>query len=91
MMGIMAIKNSHKKSPAAVLSSVAAEMAKPRVAESTKRGADTLANGGHRYVNPFLKKHVYRPDEVLGRLRAAKKREPAIQTRAEYQAVFDLR
>jgi len=91
MMGIMAIKNSHKKSSAAVLSCVAAEMAKPRVAESTKRDADTLANGGHRYVNPFLKKHVYRPDEVLGCLRAAKRREPAIQTRAEYQAVFDLR
>ena len=87
----MAIKNSHKKSSAAVLSCVAAEMAKPRVAESTKRDADTFANGGHRYVSPFLKKHVYGPDEVLGRLRAAKGREPYRQTRAEYQAVFDLR
>ena len=55
----MAIKNSHKKSTAAVLSSVVAEMAKPSVAESTKRDADTFANGGHRYVSPFLKKHVY--------------------------------
>ena len=68
----MAIKNSNKISPAAVLSSVAAEMAKPRVAESTKRDADTLANGGHRYVNPFLSKHVYRLDEVLGYPWAAK-------------------
>jgi len=83
MMGIMAIQNSHKKSSAAVLSCVAAEMAKPRVAESTKRDADTLANGGHGHVNLFLKKHAYSPDEVLGRLRAAKRREPHFQTRAE--------
>jgi hypothetical protein len=33
----MAINNSHKESPAALLSSVMAEMAKPRVAESAKR------------------------------------------------------
>jgi len=70
MIGIMAIKNSHKKSPAAVLSSVAAEMVKPRVAESTKRDADTLANGGHGHANLFLKKHAYRPNEILGHLRA---------------------
>ena len=68
----MAIKNNHKKSAAAVLSSVAAEMAKPRVAESIKTDADTLANGGHERVNPFLKKHVYHPDEVHGHLRTAK-------------------
>jgi hypothetical protein len=33
----MAINNSHKESPAALLASVMAEMAKPRVAESAKR------------------------------------------------------
>jgi len=54
----MAIKSNHKKSSVAVFSSVAAEMAKTRVAESAKRDADTVANGGHIYVNPFLNKHV---------------------------------
>jgi hypothetical protein len=68
-MEIMAIKNSKKKSPAAVLSSVAAEMIKPRLAQSTKPDADTLANGGHGHAKLFLKKHAYRPDEVMGHLR----------------------
>jgi hypothetical protein len=35
----MAKKNDHKQSPAAVLSSVVAEMAKPRVVESAKKAA----------------------------------------------------
>lgn len=51
----MARKNSHKLSPRATLSSVAAAMAKPRVAESAKRGGDTFANGGHRVTAPSAK------------------------------------
>jgi hypothetical protein len=43
MIGSMSKKNDHKRSVAAVLSSVLAEMAKPRVVESIKRAADTLA------------------------------------------------
>jgi 4a-hydroxytetrahydrobiopterin dehydratase len=41
----MSINNGHKQSPAAVLSSVTAEMAKPRVAESAKRTGDKAENG----------------------------------------------
>jgi hypothetical protein len=33
----MSFKNGHKKSPAAVVSSVTAEMLRPRVAESAKK------------------------------------------------------
>ena len=33
----MSIKNGHKKSPAAVVSSVTTEMLRPRVAESAKK------------------------------------------------------
>jgi hypothetical protein len=51
MIGSMAIKNDHKRSLAAVLSSVVAEMAKPRVAESVKRVADTLAEGRSRPID----------------------------------------
>ncbi len=51
----MSIKNDHKQSPAAVLSSVVAEMAKPRVVESAKRVGDTLADGGDRSINPSAK------------------------------------
>jgi hypothetical protein len=43
-------------------SPVSRQMVKPRVAESTKTDADTLANGGHGHANLFLKKHAYRPD-----------------------------
>jgi hypothetical protein len=46
----MSIKNDHKRSPAAVLSSVVAEMAKPRVVESVKRAADILAEGRGRSI-----------------------------------------
>jgi len=51
----MARKNNHKLSPRATLSSVAAAMAKPRVAESAKRGGDTFANGGHSVTAPSAK------------------------------------
>jgi hypothetical protein len=51
MIGSMAIKNDHKRSLAAVLSSVVAEMAKPRVVESVKRAADTLAEGRSRSID----------------------------------------
>lgn len=43
--GFMSIKNDHKQSPAAVLSSVIAEMAKPRVVESAKRAGGPLVDG----------------------------------------------
>jgi hypothetical protein len=52
----MSMKNDHKRSPAAVLSSVVAEMAKPRVVESAKRVGDTLADGRDRSINPSAKK-----------------------------------
>jgi hypothetical protein len=39
-------KNARTQSAAATLSSVKKEMAKPRIAESARQGADTLANGG---------------------------------------------
>ncbi len=55
----MSIKNDHKQSPAAVLSSVVAEMAKPRVVESAKGAGDTVAGGRDRPINPSAKKtHV---------------------------------
>ena len=53
-------KNNPKISPAAVLSSVAAEMAKPRVAKSAKRTENRLEDGRRKYVNSSLKKHVYK-------------------------------
>ena len=40
-------KNSPKQSAKAALSLVRTVMAKPRMAESSKKNADTLANGGH--------------------------------------------
>ena len=39
-------KNARTQSATATLSSVKREMAKPRIAESARQGADTLANGG---------------------------------------------
>jgi len=51
----MSIKNDHKRSPAAVLSSVVAEMAKPRVVESAKRAGDKLADGRDKSVNSSAK------------------------------------
>jgi hypothetical protein len=39
-------KNARTQSAAATLSSVKKEMAKPRIAESARQGADTFANGG---------------------------------------------
>ena len=47
----MSIKNDHKQSPVAVLSSVIAEMAKPRVVGSAKRAGDKLADGRDRSIN----------------------------------------
>jgi hypothetical protein len=47
----MSIKNDHKRSHAAVLSSVVVEMAKPRVVESVRRAADTLAEGTSRSID----------------------------------------
>jgi hypothetical protein len=40
-------KTSRIQSAAAILSSVKKEMAKPRIVESARKEADTLANGGH--------------------------------------------
>jgi hypothetical protein len=51
----MSKKNDHKQSPAAVLSSVVTEMAKPRVVESAKRVGDTLADGRDKSVNSSAK------------------------------------
>jgi hypothetical protein len=52
-------KNDHKQSPAAVLSSVVAEMAKPRVVESAKRAEDELAGRRDKSVNSSVKeRHV---------------------------------
>ena len=39
-------KQNARTQSAATLSSVKKEMAKPRIAESARQGADTLANGG---------------------------------------------
>ena len=39
-------KNARTQSATATLSSIKREMAKPRIAESARQGADTLANGG---------------------------------------------
>jgi hypothetical protein len=47
----MSTNTGHKPSPQATLASVVAEMARPRMAESVKSNADTLANGGH---NPAI-------------------------------------
>jgi len=41
---------SFKPSPAAVLASVVAEMAKPRVVESAKKAGDKLADGRDRSI-----------------------------------------
>jgi len=46
----MSIKNDHNDT-AAVLSSVFAEMAKPRVVESAKKAGDKLADGRDRSIN----------------------------------------
>jgi hypothetical protein len=51
----MSIKNKRKRSLTAVLSSVVAEMAKPRVAESAKRGGKPLADHRDRPANPSVK------------------------------------
>jgi len=42
---------SFNPSPAAVLASVVAEMAKPRVVESAKKAGDKLADGRDRSIN----------------------------------------
>jgi 4a-hydroxytetrahydrobiopterin dehydratase len=52
----MSTNNGHKQSPSATLSSVTAEMAKPRVAESAKQAGDTLTNTGHRAAAPSATK-----------------------------------
>jgi hypothetical protein len=51
----MSTKNKRKRSLAAVLSSVVAEMAKPRVAESAKRGGKILGDRRDRQANPSVK------------------------------------
>jgi hypothetical protein len=56
-------KNSRKQPAKTALSIVRTVMAKPRVAESSKKNADTLANGGHMAV-PAAKR-------ATGRLHAA--------------------
>ncbi|HET9791127.1 MAG TPA: hypothetical protein VFR08_07480, partial [Candidatus Angelobacter sp.] len=43
-------KNAPKQSEKTALSLVRTVMAKPRMAESSKKNADTLANGGHMPV-----------------------------------------
>jgi hypothetical protein len=53
---------SFKPSPAAVLASVAAEMAKPRVVESAKKAGDKLADGRDRSINLPAKETPVPPD-----------------------------
>jgi hypothetical protein len=66
----MAINNGHKQSPAEVLSSVSAEMAKPRVAESAKKAGA----GKHGRIAQPVKKGLFRPSELRGAL--APREEP---------------
>jgi hypothetical protein len=66
----MSIKNDHKQSPAAVLSSVVAEMAKPRVVESAKRAGNPLADGEDGSINRPQKKRLFRLAAALSSFRA---------------------
>lgn len=56
----MPIKNGRKQSPKEILASVAAEMAKPRVAESAK-GAGARARRKYTWTAPSAKKCLLRP------------------------------
>jgi hypothetical protein len=47
MLNPMQNKKRRKEPSQTILSSVQKEMAKPRRAESSRKEADTLANGGH--------------------------------------------
>jgi hypothetical protein len=47
MLNPMQNKKRRKEPSQTILSSVKKEMAKPRLAESTRKEADTLANGEH--------------------------------------------
>jgi hypothetical protein len=47
MLDPMQKKKRRKEPSQTILASVQKEMAKPRLAESTRKEADTLANGGH--------------------------------------------
>jgi hypothetical protein len=47
MLDSMQKKKRRKEPSQTILASVKKEMAKPRRAESTRREADTIANGGH--------------------------------------------
>jgi hypothetical protein len=47
MIHLMHKKKRRKEPSETILASVQKEMAKPRLAESTREEADTLANGGH--------------------------------------------
>jgi hypothetical protein len=58
----MAIKNGQKESPKAVLVSVTAEMAKPRVVESAKKAVA----GKYSRIAPPGKKGFFRPFELRG-------------------------
>jgi hypothetical protein len=67
--GFMSIKNDHKQPPAVVLSSVVAEMARPRVVESAKRVGERLADGEDPINHP-QKKRLFRVAAALGCFRA---------------------
>lgn len=56
----MLLNNGLKPSPAAVLASVVAEMAKPRVVESAKRAGDKLADSEDASINRPQKKRLFR-------------------------------
>jgi hypothetical protein len=56
----MSKKNDHKQSPNAVLASVIAEMAKPRIAESVKKAGA----GKYIWIAPLKKKDLFRPFQL---------------------------
>ena len=60
----MSIKNKHKRSLAGVLSSVVAEMAKPRVAESAKRRGKILADRRDRPSQSVRKRSACSPGRI---------------------------
>jgi hypothetical protein len=65
----MSKKNDHKRSANAVLVSVIAEMAKPRIVESAKKAGA----GKYSWIAPSGKKGPFRPFELQGVVALGKK------------------